>query len=174
MPALGHFQRCYFKCHLLWKTDTHTHTEHEAAWDWFWEVSSFQKTTKNSLTPLKLCLKPVYSCCSLMSIPSSSARGNAKYSSESVHGVPKPVPWHSYKAPTIQIPAKCIPALILSSTRKLFNDSAWKKNPKIYFFMRISIASKGLKFLTWKFLRKSLGTCPCKAFISDFFFWAQG
>lgn len=57
--------------------------------------------------------------------------------------------------------AKCIPALNHSSTRKIFNDSAWKK-PKIYFFMRISISSNRLKFLTWKFLRKYLGTCSYK------------
>lgn len=144
---------------LFWMSVTvenremHT-TEHEATWDLFWEVSSFQKTTKNSLTSLKLCLKPVYSYCSLMSIPRRSARGNAKYSNERVHGVPKPFPWHGNKAPTIQTPAKCIPALIHSSTGKiLFNDTAWKKPQNIFLYENFHILQR-IKVFNLEILEK--------------------
>lgn len=126
-------------------------TEHEATWDLFWEVSSFQKTTKNSLTSLKLCLKPVYSYCSLMSISRRSAQGNAKYSNERGHSMPKPFPWHSNKAPT---QAKCIPALIHSSTMKvLFNDSAWKKTQNLFLYENFHILQR-IKVFNLEILEK--------------------
>lgn len=65
--------------------------------------------------------------------------------------------------------AKCIPALNHSSTRKIFNDSAWKKPQNIFLYENFHIL-QSIKVFDLEILEKISWNMQLQAFISDFFF----